>query len=212
VVCRIVGVTDRFEFSDFKSKIEPVIFKFVNSDFYAYMNVKAENGQSDRVYEVVKKLWKDVTPNTPPNIIYQDQSMKQYFSLVQGHTNVMLFTAFLAILLSTLGLFGLVYLNISRKMKNYSIMKVFGASTFDLIRNVSKNYIWYILSAIIIGVPISYFATGIFFSILYEFHAPFSFIYLIIAILFLLVITISTISFIVMRLARANPMEHLREN
>ncbi len=208
----IGGVTHNFYYSDFQSEMEPVIFKFVKNEYYNFLNVKTNKGQSRKIYTELKNIWNTISPNSPPNIIYQDRSMKRYFNLVKGHTNIMIFTAFFAVLLSTLGLFGLVFLDLSRKLKNYSIMKVFGASIPDLIKSVSKNYIWYILTALFIGLPASYFITNMLFSILYKYHVDFNLMYLLLAVTLLLSITILTISFIVVKLTRQNPMEHLKEN
>lgn len=211
-VYHIGGITNTFYYSDFQSEIEPVIFKFVNNDYYSFLNVKTSEGQSKEIYDEVKMMWNTISPNTPPNVIYQDESIKQYFNLVNGHTKVMIFTAFLAILLSTLGLFGLVFLDLSRKLKNYSVMKVFGASPWDLIKRVSKNYIWYILASLFIGIPSSYFSAQILFSILYRYHVPINSLYVFMGVAFLLIVTMFTISFIVFQLTSRNPMEHLREN
>jgi putative ABC transport system permease protein len=208
----IRGVLKDFHYTSFQSEIEPVVFNIRHSEAFNFLSVKVNEGSKDKINEEIKRLWRTVSPGTPSNVVEQSSAIEQYFVLVSGHSKVMIVSAAIAVTLSSLGLFGLVYLNLSRKLKNYSVMKILGAETLDLVKQVSKGYFWYLLVAVLIGAPFSYYATRVLFSILYQYHVDVTALYPVLSILILFLITTVTISVIVIRVTRQNPVAHLRDD
>lgn len=90
--------------------------------------------------ETLKAMWKKVSPNVPFIGIYQDQTVERYFALISGHSKVMIFSAILDVTLACLGLFGLVYLNMVSRIKDYSIMKILGINAFGLFKTNHKDF------------------------------------------------------------------------
>jgi len=62
--------------------------------------------------------------------------------------------AFLAILITFLGLFGLSAFMTSLKTREFSIRKVHGASKRNLIVHISREYFYLIVVAVLIAAPI----------------------------------------------------------
>ena len=56
-----------------------------------------------------------------------------------------------------MGLFGLVSYNLSRRLKEFSIRKIFGAKTFNIFRLMSEEYIVVVASSFVIGSALGYY-------------------------------------------------------
>jgi ABC-type antimicrobial peptide transport system permease subunit len=122
----------------------------------------------------------------------------------------MVFTATLAIILSCLGLFGLVSLSVAAKKKDFSIRKVLGAGTFDMAKGVNQQYIWILLIAAIIGSPVSYFVMDAFLDSVYKYHIPVQYLSIISGIIAIFAIAFLTVSALVVKVIRDNPVDALR--
>jgi ABC-type antimicrobial peptide transport system permease subunit len=68
--------------------------------------------------------------------------------------------ATIAILISCLGLFGLVAFAAERRVKEIGIRKTFGASEYMIVRMLSGDFTKMLLVSIAITLPVSYFLAG----------------------------------------------------
>ena len=66
----------------------------------------------------------------------------------------------LAIIISCLGLLGLIFFMTERRAKEISIRKVLGSSTASLIQLLSLGFTKMILIAVVIAIPISVYLTN----------------------------------------------------
>ncbi|RYY57956.1 MAG: FtsX-like permease family protein [Chitinophagaceae bacterium] len=72
------------------------------------------------------------------------------------------YLAFMAMAIATLGLLGLVMYTVEVKRKEISIRKIVGAREIQLIQILSRSFIWLLLIAGIIAVPVGYIASILF--------------------------------------------------
>lgn len=63
---------------------------------------------------------------------------------------------FLAILIAFFGLLGMVVYDTDARVKEIGIRKIMGASMFDIIRAISKNFIFLLLLAAILATPVAW--------------------------------------------------------
>jgi putative ABC transport system permease protein len=72
-----------------------------------------------------------------------------------------IYTAFtlFAILIACLGLFGLVAYSAEQRIKEIGIRKVLGASTLNVIRLLSKDFLKLVIIAIVIACPLAFWAS-----------------------------------------------------
>jgi len=67
------------------------------------------------------------------------------------------FISSVTVVLASLGLFGLVSFNITRRMKEFSIRKVFGALMPHIFKLMNRDYVWILSIAFAIGAPAGFF-------------------------------------------------------
>ena len=182
----------------------------VPDDDYRFVLVKISGGKATETTAYFEKLWKESMPDLPFTGFFQDTVFDNYFNQIVKHSKLMGFTATLAIILSCLGLFGLVSLSVAGKKKDFSIRKVLGAGTIDMAKGVNQQYIWILLIATIIGGPLSYYIMGAFLDSVYEYHVPIYLSSIASGIIAIFVIAFLTVSALVVKVVRDNPVDALR--
>ena len=112
-------------------------------------------------------------------------------------------------IVTCLGLLGLAVFITEQKTKEIGIRKVLGASISQIIALLSKDFLKWIVIANAIAWPVSYFAMTLWLrNFAYRIHiAPLIFI---MSALITLFIASLTVSFRVVKIACANPVESLR--
>jgi len=78
-----------------------------------------------------------------------------------------LFISTITVILASLGLFGLVSFNITRRMKEFSIRKVFGAGLVHVFRLMNRDYVWILVISFFIGAPVGFYLINSLIQIIY---------------------------------------------
>ena len=120
------------------------------------------------------------------------------------------FLGFLAVSISSLGLFGMALYTAEIRRKEIGIRKTFGASEQKLIFLLSKGFLKLVMWAIVIGVPICYIIFDRLILAQNFYRASISITEILVSIFILLAICIVTIGTQTWSAARANPTDVLR--
>lgn len=206
----IVGVVADFHMYDFHSAIKPTIFLLADKEHYRYMSFKVEKGKVYDSYNEIKKEWAAIFPEIPFQGGHQRDTWSGFFSLVDTAERFYRVLAMIAILLASLGLYGLVTLNVTGRIKEFSIRKTLGAGTPNLAVNIIKQYAVLFVVALVIGVPISYLMAKSSLEMLYAYPMPMSYSGVVISIMILFFVLFAVISTQVRKVSRTNPVEGLK--
>lgn len=124
-----------------------------------------------------------------------------------------IFIPFLAILIIFLACFNYIILTIARSLKRtieIGLRKVFGAKVSNAVYLLSKNYMKLILYSAVFAIPIAYIFSYMFYQE-FAFRPELSLWVLPAALLFILILTLITISSQTIKAALINPAATLRE-
>jgi putative ABC transport system permease protein len=156
---KIVGVTQDFYF--YSKKIEPVptimTLDNENKEFLVMkMNPEVE-GDNDSYMRQIRKVYEDVFPDRPFECHFLDKDMEK--DLKPDNTFISIFGSFsaLAILISVIGILGLLLITISQNMKELAVRKAMGAGTGQMAWLISRTSLAPFLIASAIAIPFSYF-------------------------------------------------------
>jgi len=207
----VIGVLEDFHYFSFWNEIEPVFMRFTEEENYRYLSAKVKPGSIIKTSEYLSDTWKEYYPDLPYNGFFQDQVFQNYFTNVTGHGKLMGFNAGLAIILSCMGLFGLVSLKVAGKMKDFSIMKVLGAGISHLISGVNRQFAWVLVIATIIGGPVSFLLVKTLFESVYTYYMPLTVIPVILGGFLLLFMAAITVSSQIYKVIVTNPVDSLRD-
>ena len=115
----------------------------------------------------------------------------------------------LAIFIACMGLGGLVAYSVNQRIKEIGIRKTLGASVGRILFILSNDFIRLIVIAMVIAIPLAWFAVNEFLKN-YEYRVDLSVWIFLIPCLVLLVIAIGTIGYQTIKAASANPVEALK--
>jgi putative ABC transport system permease protein len=151
------AVVDDFHIESLKTTPQATFYYCFNEQPLNYLSLKIETSQAENTLALMQKTWKNTYPEQPFNYWFLDENFaNQYRSENQFSKAFGLFSA-LAILISCLGLFGLVAYNVQRRQKEIGIRKVLGASVMSITALLSKDFLKLVLIAIVIASPVAYY-------------------------------------------------------
>ncbi len=206
----IVGVVKDFNYETLEDPMEPVIFRY-SANPGKYLNVKISANQQLETVESIEKAWQELDAVHPLNAkFYDDQIARSYVPYVMM-IKVVGFLAFLAVLISSIGLFGMVVFTTETKRKEIGIRKVLGAGEKNLVYSLSKNFLSLLIMSALIALPTTYlFFDKVVLSNVAH-HAPIGLIELSIGLAGVLIVALIMIGSQTMKAARVNPAEILSE-
>ncbi len=155
---KILGVVRDMVMESPYAPAEPTIFylKGFNGD-PSWINIRINPATS--VSEAIPKIeavFKRIVPAAPFSYIFADEEYAKKFGKEERVGNIVFVFAMLAILISCLGLLGLVSFVAETRAKEIGIRKVLGATVIGLWRMLSKDFAFLVLLAFIIAAPLAH--------------------------------------------------------
>ena len=206
----VIGVVKDFHYREFYYEIDPVMIHIGSEDKYKYLVVKAAAGSAVEVSDFLKKSWKSVAPDDPYEGSFQDEVFQQFFNSNRSNDKIMYFLSAVALVLVCMGLYGLVSYNLTRRLKEFSVRKIFGASLFQIFRLMNHDYLWIVLIAFALGAPLGFYMMGMTIRAAYPEEIPISMWPFAITILTMVLTVAFTIGTQLKRFAKENPTSTLR--
>jgi ABC-type antimicrobial peptide transport system permease subunit len=207
---QVIGVVEDFHFDSFYSAVQPTIFRVADKKDYRFLSVRAGNGSEKEVYEALKKEWATLFPEIPFQGGYQEDVWGGFFEEVAVQEQFMKVVAFIAILLSSLGLYGLVTLNVAGRIKEFSIRKALGAGSKHIASSIFRQYTLLSLIALAVAAPLSYVAIEANFAMLYADPMPMNYSGVTLAVGILVFVLLAVISTQIRKVSKSNPVAGLR--
>jgi len=206
---RIIGVVKDFHYKHMVEEIQPILLRIIDSDRLGYIIVKINPVEIKNTISALKQIWDKFVPGYPFEYGFVDEDFdnlyrnENRFSLIFGY-----FTA-LAVIISSLGIFGLISFLAEKRKKEIGIRKVLGASVESIIYVLSKEFIILVFISMIISIPFAYYFMDKWLTN-YAYHISMNIITFAAAGFIAIIITLLTISYKSIRAATANPVESIK--
>jgi putative ABC transport system permease protein len=137
-----------------------------------------------------------------------EQLNDQYRTFRNFGTIIQVFTG-IAILISCLGVYGLILFVVKRKVKEIGVRKVLGASVGNILSLIYKDFVWLIITGFVIAIPVSYYLIGQWLDN-FTFHTTIDAMTYVISLLTVVTIVGVTIGIQAVKASLANPVNSLR--
>jgi len=202
---QIVGVVADFHTEFFQRPMVPTVLRATGESTYDFLTLEISPGSASSAMELVKVSFREIFPNGLFEGRLQADVFEFSFNDVRGVQNIILFSAILAVLLSAMGLYGLVSLNMSSRIKDFCIRKVFGAEMGDLSKKLFRRYLisWGIAS--VLGGVLSFVLVTSFLNNFFAFHSGVGLLPLASGVFSLLLVIGVTVSSQLWKVYKANP-------
>jgi putative ABC transport system permease protein len=208
----VIGVVYDFHYEHFYEPIGPVMFTITSEDNFRFLSLKVSDGSQRNMEASIKETWKEIAPDDPYQGFLQDSVFEDFHRNNNSNMIFLSFVSVTAIVLACLGLFGLVAFNITRRLKEFSIRKVFGANLFHIFKLMNRDYVWILLIAFVIGAPTGFFMINLLIQQLYPFPQSTTLLPFLLAIAIMVGTVGLTIGSQLRRIVKENPTETLRND
>ncbi|WP_282079721.1 ABC transporter permease [Aquimarina algiphila] len=205
----IIGVIKDFHFESLHEDIKPMIVNLWPERLTKFM-VKIEVGKEQETLASLQDFYEKYNPGFLFDYMFLDENYQELYVAEQRVSKLSRYFAVLAIIISCLGLFGLVSFTAERRKKEIGIRKVLGDSSAHISFLLSKEFVKLVLVAIVIGLPISYMLINNWLSG-FAYKTGLNLWYFFTAGVLVLIVTIFTVSTQTMIAANRNPVDALRD-
>jgi putative ABC transport system permease protein len=152
----VVGITDNIVMTSPYAPVKPMMV-LLDRRGSAFFLVRLKDGvQPQQALSHIETIFKKYNPQYPFDFSFVDQQFNQKFvteDLIGKLTNLF---AGLAIFICCLGLSGLTAFTIEKRFKEIGIRKVLGASIRQLLFLISKEFLYLVLLAALISIPVTW--------------------------------------------------------
>jgi ABC-type antimicrobial peptide transport system permease subunit len=207
----IIGVVKNFNFQSLHENLKPCFLDLTINQWASKVMVKLAAGNQNETIQRIERFYKKYNNGLAFDYRFLDEDYQALYGSEMKVAALSKYFAFIAIIISCMGLFGLSAFTAQKRQKEISIRKVVGASTGQLVLLLSKDFIQLIAVALLIAFPVSYWIINKWLnSFAYRVQAgasPF-----IIAGSAVLLLTLMTVSFQSLKASISNPSATLRED
>jgi putative ABC transport system permease protein len=204
----IIGLIKDFHFGSVHDPIKPLILVFMQQTD-GHILVRTSPGQTAQALTGLKQLCRQLNPAFPFTYQFSDDAYRQQYKSETVIGTLSNYFAFLAILISCLGLLGLAIFTAEQRTKEIGIRKVLGAGTAQLFILLARDFLLLVLLAFVIATPVAAWAMQRWLEG-YAYHTPLSGTIFVAAGVLAFAIALLTVSWHAVRTALANPVKSLK--
>lgn len=189
--------------------VMPTVF-FLNPGWANVITIKIKPSSSvPAALDKIGTVFKRYNPGSPFEYKFTDKDYADKFADEMRIGKLASFFAILAVIISSLGLFGLASFVAEQRTKEIGIRKVLGASVGSLWAMLSKEFVLLVSISCAVAIPLAWYYLHNWLKG-YKYHTDISWWVFVAACVGAMIITILTVSAQAVRAAVANPVKSLR--
>ena len=204
----ILGVMKNFHTASIMQPISPLVFKYEpNNLSMAMLRIKAE-GHRETISNL-RQFYSDYNPGYNLDIQFLDDTFRAQYNNEEKVLSLSSTFAYMAILISCLGLLGLAAFNTELRRKEIGIRKVLGSSAFGILKLLSIDFLKLVFLSILIASPIAWYLMNEWLA-QFVYKIDISWYVFVTAGIISIVIAAVTVCLQTLKTAIANPVKSLR--
>jgi putative ABC transport system permease protein len=203
----VVGVVKDFNQQSLYNPIAPLLLLYRPNP--NHIQLKLDGRDIPGTLAAIQHTWRSTLPDLPFEYTFLDQGFDSQYAA--DHRRGKLFTTFsvLTILITCLGLLGLIAFITQQRQKEISMRKVLGAGVGTLVMLITRNFVFLVGISCLFAFPGAYLFMDKWLKE-FPYNTGLSALPFLLAALTVLVITMATVIYHTMRAALANPSKSLR--
>lgn len=209
----ISGVIKDYHHFGLKTAIEPMLLRYSPSTRNLLIKLDESTlstaGMTTALAQVEGK-WKEFFPQSTFNYTFLDQKFEVQYNEDKAFGSAFQIFTILAILIASMGLFGLTSYTVVQRKKEIGIRKVNGATIGQVLTLLNKDFVKWVGFAFFIAVPVSWYVMNKWLEG-FAYRTDLSWWIFVLAGITALTIALLTVSWQSFKAAIANPVESLRD-
>ncbi len=205
----IIGVMKDFSYQSLRSKIEPLAVWIWPARYLNFIYLRVKPGDLHETIAGLEKTWEKVMPLYPFDYHFLDQEIDKMYKVEERTGTLLKYFSVLAILVASIGLFGLATYTVEQRRCELGLRKTLGASGRSIFILISQEFMQLLLISSLISVPLSIFMLQKYLSN-FAFHIQLSIGTFVLALILVIAVTGLAISYQLVSAIRTNPAKSLK--
>ena len=203
----VIGVVNDFNQTSLYNPIAPLLMFYRPASNNILVKMEATNVPSTVAY--IEKTWKSVLPDLVFSHTFLDDDFNAQYAADERRGKIYAAFSMLTILITCLGLLGLIAFTTQQRQKEISIRKVLGAGVVQLVPLITKNFVLLVGISCLIAFPVAYVFMNKWLQI-FPYNPGMSILPFVFSAITVLLITMITVIFHTVKAAIANPAVYLK--
>ncbi len=207
---KVIGVVRNFNFEGLYKRIEPARILPVWNNRYSSLLVNVDLSDPTTLYAKLEATWEEMVPTVPFDATFMDDDLRNQYTIVYNFQSIFVAFSFISVVIGCLGLFGLATATTNRRIREVGIRKVLGASVYEILTMINKDFLYLIIISGIVASPVAYLLMKEWLDI-FTYHVTFDVLFIVYALIGAIALTIITVSIKAYKTALANPAHVLKD-
>ena len=207
----VVGICENFNFKPLQYEIEPFAFLVFGSNGWRHPNEAHIRAAAGTDYKELNKYVKGIIEEFDPNadiesyeLKFIDEQLALQYQMEDKLSTLVTMFSFLSIMISIIGVFGLVLFETQYKRREIGIRRIHGASAMGILKMFNKKYLYIVAICSAVAIPISYYIIDRWMQ-QFVYRTEMSVWVYVVAVLTITIITVATVSLRSWKAANENP-------
>jgi putative ABC transport system permease protein len=206
----IVGVMHDFNQASVRSAVSPLIyFSAPKQGYVMHVALQRDPALWNGAIAKMSAAWKGIYPDVDFDYTFLDKQVEKFYKEDSQLSMLLTWAAGVAILISCLGMLGLVIFMTNKRVKEIGVRKVLGASVAQIITLLAGDFARLLLTAFAIAVPIAWWQTHKWLQN-FAYHTELSWWLFLAGGAFMITVALVIVSIRAGKAAVANPVNSLR--
>jgi len=208
----VIGVIRDFHYESLHSKIRPFSANHIGDNWSyhgRFISVRLHPADIAATLDAIGKQWQKFAPDEPFEYYFLDSNLEELYGAEQRTGKMFATFSVFAVLISCLGLFGLISYAAEQRTREIGIRKVLGATVPNIVVLLANEIARLLLAAVVIAGPLAYLWMNNWLEN-FSYRTDFNIGNFVVAAVVATIIALATVSFRAAKAAMANPAESLR--
>jgi putative ABC transport system permease protein len=205
----IVGIIKDFHYKSLKESVGPLAI-LLRLDHFSLLSIKMNTENISGTIDFIKKTWQTFEKDRTFEYFFVDENFDSLYYSEKRLSRVISYFAAIAIFIACLGLFGLASFTAEQSRKEIGIRKVMGATIQNIVFQLSRNFLKWVVIANLIAWPLTFYVMEKYWLATFPYRIDPSISTFLIAGTVSLLIALFTVSYQSIKAALANPAATLR--
>lgn len=152
----ILGVMEDFHYTSLKEEIRSLALTLGKSS--SIISIRAESEDYANIIRFVTALWNDFSSNQEMRYSFLDEEFAMMYSEINRVKRTFASLSVLALIVASLGLFGLISFTTIQRRKEIGVRKINGAKVSEILALLNKDFLIWVSISFIIACPVAYYA------------------------------------------------------
>ncbi|HQQ96094.1 MAG TPA: ABC transporter permease [Cyclobacteriaceae bacterium] len=205
---KVVGVVNDFSMATLTTPMGALVME-IDANQWNTLNIRFTDQEVNTTLDQIAETWNQLFPEKSFEYSFLDNTIQQQYANDRNFGKIIQSFTLIAIIISCLGVYGLVLFVVQRKVKEIGVRKVLGAHAMGIVRLIYTEFFVLFLVGFVLAVPVSYYFIDQWLR-KFTYHTPIEIVTFVISFLLVLVVMSLTISYQAIKASLANPVHSLR--